>query len=137
MGVRRAPLDLLEGRQNPKRPLRTFVPSPRWCPIASHVNVDFSPTPSLVMDARLQKATLTLRTKHKPKPSPPPTPAPPQMPLCYHPSLEYQLEGLVRSNAFHVDALFPGAASSTGRRSAIVSSLRAAGITVQVSDSGL
>ena len=67
---------------------------------------------------------------------PNPTPTPPQMPLCYHPSLEYQLEGLVRSNAFHVDALFPGAAS-TGRRSAIVSSLRAAGITVQVSDSGL
>jgi hypothetical protein len=53
------------------------------------------------------------------------------MPLCYHPSIEYQLDGLVRSASSHVDALFTGDASQ-GRRGAVVAALRAAGVSVQV-----
>ena len=53
------------------------------------------------------------------------------MPLCYHPSLEYQLDGLPRSATQHVDALFPGAVANT-RRAGIVNSLQTAGVSVEV-----
>jgi hypothetical protein len=59
----------------------------------------------------------------------------PQMPLCYSPSIEYNLEGLVgqgpsaNPNA-STTVLFPGIAKP--RREEILSSLRASGIHTRV-----
>jgi hypothetical protein len=55
-----------------------------------------------------------------------------QFPLCYHPSLEYQLAGVVQDPSKRVDLLFPGIVKSKPRREAIVAELEAAGLTVKV-----
>ncbi len=55
-----------------------------------------------------------------------------QMPLCYHPSLEYQLDQVPLSMTMRKDVIFPGIVKGKPRREAIVDSLVSAGITVKV-----
>ena len=55
-----------------------------------------------------------------------------QMPLCYHPSLEYQLNSVTVNATTHVDVVFPGVVTGKPRREAIVNSLKEAGMSVRV-----
>jgi hypothetical protein len=59
-----------------------------------------------------------------------------QLPLCYHPSIEYQLDELVAqgtSSAYtKFDVVFPGVVAGKRRREEIVRELEAAGVTVKV-----
>ena len=55
-----------------------------------------------------------------------------QLPLCYHPSIEYRLSGLQRHANDTVDVLFPGIVEGKPRRERIIADLQANGITVSV-----
>jgi hypothetical protein len=83
-------------------------------------------------------------------PLPPPPPPPPanvareQLPMCYHPSIEYQLDNLPPPAAERADALFPGVVEGTmisrngkrgkpltgTRRGRLVAAMEAANVTV-------
>ena len=55
------------------------------------------------------------------------------MPLCYHPSIEYQLDAVRTNKSSHtVDVVFPGIVKGKPRREAIVKELNDAGISVKV-----
>jgi hypothetical protein len=57
------------------------------------------------------------------------------MPLCYHPMIEYQLDGSYPAGvrpSDHSDVLFPGIVSSKQRRREILKELEDAGVTTRV-----
>ena len=59
-----------------------------------------------------------------------------QMPLCYHPSIEYNLTELnarTTSHAVASDVLFPGIVKTKPRREEILTALAASGISTRVS----
>ena len=55
-----------------------------------------------------------------------------QMPMCYHPAIEFQLDALPYPEVTPFNALFPGMITSKPRRAVVANALTAGGITINV-----